>query len=107
MKKYCFDIDGTICNNTWGDYDKAIPFIDRINKINQLYNDGHYIVYFTARGMGKCSGNIACVYNMWYNITYKQLNKWECKYHELILGKPHADYFIDDKGISDHEFFRN
>ena len=28
---YCFDIDGTICTNTNGDYEKAEPLTDRIN----------------------------------------------------------------------------
>jgi len=25
----------------------------------------------------------------------------------LIMGKPHADYFIDDKGVNADEFFSN
>jgi len=25
--------------------------------------------------------------------------------NELLLGKPNADYYIDDKGISDKNFF--
>ena len=28
-----------------------------------------------------------------------------CKYHELIMGKPHADMFIDDKAWPDSVFF--
>ena len=58
MKRYCFDIDGTICNNTWGEYDKAIPNYDRIERVNSLYDDGNHIIYFTARGMGTCNGTI-------------------------------------------------
>ena len=27
MKRYCFDIDGTICTNTWGEYEDAEPFL--------------------------------------------------------------------------------
>jgi len=42
-----------------------------------------------------------------FDLTKNQLETWGCKYHELILGKPHADYFIDDKGINSDEFFRN
>ena len=38
---------------------------------------------------------------------YQELKEWGCKYHELIMGKPHADLFIDDKGINSDEFFRN
>ena len=39
------------------------------------------------------------------DLTREQLNTWGCKYHDLILGKPHADYFIDDKGINSNDFF--
>jgi len=42
-----------------------------------------------------------------FELTEKQLKDWGCKYHELIMGKPHADYFIDDKGINSDEFFLN
>jgi len=52
MKRYCFDIDGTICNNTWGKYEEALPYKDRIEYVNQLYESGNHITYFTARGMG-------------------------------------------------------
>ena len=41
-----------------------------------------------------------------YNFTLEQLKTWGCKFHELQLGKPNADFFIDDKGISDKDFFR-
>ena len=59
MKRYCFDIDGTICTNTWGDYDKAIPNYQRINFVNSLYDTGNHVIYFTARGMGTCDGDIS------------------------------------------------
>tara|TARA_B100000925_G_scaffold19428_1_gene13317 strand:- start:83 stop:310 length:228 start_codon:yes stop_codon:yes gene_type:complete len=41
-----------------------------------------------------------------FDLTEKQLKDWGCKYHTLILGKPHADFFIDDKGVNSDEFFR-
>ena len=107
MKRYCFDIDGTICNNTWGDYDKAIPNSDRIELVNSLYDAGNYIIYFTARGMGNCGGNASCAYGKWYTFTHKQLTEWGCKFNELILGKPHAEYYIDDKGWPDKVFFND
>ena len=38
-KRYCIDIDGTICTPTVGrDYHKAEPWKDRIAKINTLYD---------------------------------------------------------------------
>ena len=106
MKRYCFDIDGTICNNTWGKYEEAVPIEQRITLVNRLYDEKNYIIYFTARGMGTCNGDLLEANKMWYNFTLEQLKTWGCKFHELQLGKPNADFFIDDKGISDKDFFR-
>ena len=102
---YVFDIDGTICSLTDGDYRKAKPFEDRIKKINTLYKEGHNIVYFTARGMGRHHGNRFRAHNDFYDLTERQLEKWEAKYHKLILGKPSGDFYIDDKGIKADDFF--
>ena len=38
MNIYAFDIDGTICSNTYGNYQNAIPFENRIMVINNLYD---------------------------------------------------------------------
>ena len=55
MKIYV-DIDETICyhkdedSSKARDYTKAIPYMERIQKINDLYDKGHTIIYWTARG---------------------------------------------------------
>ena len=36
IKTYVVDIDNTICTQTYGDYSKAKPYQDRINKINDV-----------------------------------------------------------------------
>jgi hypothetical protein len=77
----------------------------RIEKINQLYEDGHTIKYFTARGMGRYNDDAQKARDKFYNLTKMQLELWGCKYHELIMGKPSADYYIDDKAIKDNDFF--
>ena len=28
------------------------------------------------------------------------MDGWGVKYHELLMGKPGADFFIDDKGVT-------
>ena len=56
--RYCFDIDGTICTpGTCGKcvYEGATPKRDRIAAVNKLYDEGHYIIYMTARAMGRSS----------------------------------------------------
>ena len=56
---YVFDIDGTICSKTDGDYIQAQPNSQRIQRVNELYDEGHTII----------------------------------------------DFYIDDKGIKDEDFF--
>ena len=90
--RYCFDIDGTIC--TPGtckscQYEGATPKKDRIEKINKLYDDGHTIVYWTARGSRKQID--------WTELTENQLKEWGAKYNELRTDKPFYDLFVEDK----------
>ena len=96
------DIDDTICyydNKLDKDYNNAIPYLDRIDKINKLYDNGDIIVYWTARG--------TLTQINWFEITLKQLKNWNCKFHELRMGKPAYDLFIDDKNINSNNFFTN
>ena len=97
---YCFDIDGTICNQVSdGDYSKAEPIQHRIKYINELYEKGNEVIFFTARGtVTKID---------WRDLTTNQLQDWNVKYHELIFGKPNADVYVDDKAIKDSNFFNN
>jgi histidinol phosphatase-like enzyme len=87
--KYIVDIDNTICITSDSDYYNSQPITDRIQKINQLYDQGHVIVYWTARGMNSGID--------WKKLTEQQLIKWNCKYHELWMNKPSYDIWIDDK----------
>lgn len=86
------DIDNTICITPGTDYENAQPDWDAINIINGLYNDGHEIVYWTARGVG--SGRDL------YEMTKNQLDSWKCKYHDLKCDKPVYDLFVDDKALT-------
>jgi len=92
------DIDETICYYE-GDrnYSLALPYIERISKINDLYDNGNTIIYWTARG--------TITQDNLFVITYNQLNNWKCKFHELRMGKPSYDLFIDDKNINSDSFF--
>jgi hypothetical protein len=44
---------------------------------------------------------------MFFDFTVKQLNSWGVKYHELHLGKPAGDIYVDDKGVKDEDFFNS
>jgi len=107
---YVVDIDGTICTPGPTDdtrYTGATPIQDRIDKINKLYDDGHYIVYLTARGMGRHNNSRTIATHYFKELTLNQLEEWGCKFHELHLGKPSGDYYVDDKGINSDDFFRH
>lgn len=92
------DIDETICYYEGErDYNLAKPYYERIEKINKLYKEGNTIVYWTARG--------SVTQINWFQITYNQLVEWKCKFHELRMGKPAYDLFIDDKNINSDDYF--
>lgn len=102
------DLDGTICYNPQlpdfadrhADYSKAEPYPDRIRHINTLFDEGHRIVYWTARG---------CVSKIDYKeLTKEQLLDWGVKYHDLQVGnKPHFDMYICDKSYNSESFFHH
>lgn len=102
---YVFDIDGTICTDTNGDYASAKPILDRVNIVNKLYREGHQIILFTARGMGSSGNDEKKARKKWKILTEYQLQEWGVMYHHLFLGKPAADIYIDDKGMNDKFFF--
>lgn len=105
--RYIFDIDGTICTQTEGDYTQAQPKKQRIEKVNKLFDEGHTIIMMTARGMGRSNNNTKESYEMFFDLTKEQLDSWGVKYHALFLGKPAGDFYIDDKGVKDSDFFED
>ena len=99
-KTIYIDIDGTICRYEGSvDYNLAIPYKDRIEKINKLYDEGNRIHYWTSRGVE--------TNEYWLGKTKDQLDSWGCKYHGILINKPVYDLFIDDKNIKSEDFFKN
>jgi hypothetical protein len=95
--KIFVDIDETICvtpgkKSAARNYTDAHPIMENIEAVNVLYDAGHEITYWTARG--SVSGID------WYDTTKQQLISWGAKHHDLILGKPAYDLYIDDKSIN-------
>lgn len=90
------DIDETICDydvNGPREYHLARPIQMNIDKINKLYDEGHTITYYTARG--SVHKDRLPEYR---DVTMKQLEDWGAKHHKLILGhKPAYDLMICDK----------
>ena len=85
------DIDNTLCLTNGGDYLHAEPIPENIEKVNEFYRAGHYIIIWSSRGV--VTGQD------WFLITKNQLEMWGVKYHELKLDKPFYDLIIDDKAM--------
>jgi len=101
--RYVIDLDNTLCDTKKDQFGKwnylqAMPFPSRVQKVNTLAEEGHYIIIETSRGFWTKRN--------WYVETYDQLTSWGLKFHELRTGvKFAADYYIDDKAISSEVFF--
>jgi len=99
--KICVDLDGTICENikpgvTYADV-KPLP--GAVDALEELKQRGYYIIIFTARNMRACNNNIGRVVARQGPIVFEWLKKYGVPYDEVRFGKPHVDYFIDDKGM--------
>lgn len=101
--RFIIDIDGVISKKLkWSIGDsylrlrkmflKIKPNNVVIERIRELYLEGHTIILYTAR--------------LWhdYDVTVKWLNKHDVHYDQLIMAKPLGDYYIDDHNLSIKEF---
>ena len=99
-KKYIMvDIDGTICHcpgdpksgdDQFG-FREAIPYPKRIEYMNSLHDEGHFLHYWTARGCWDGEDYL--------EETRKQLDDWGVKYNDIAVCKPLYDVWIDDKAV--------
>ena len=98
MKIFVIDIDGTICENIRneegvGRMAEAKPYMDSIKRINALYDEGHYVCFFTART------------DEHKQVTEDWLKKHNVKYHQVLYNKPRKIgkydqyHFIDDASV--------
>lgn len=91
-RTFVFDIDGVVATLVPSlDYALAKPNPDIIRAINFLHNQGHRIILYTARG-SKTGKD-------WRETTRRQMADWGVNYHDLVFGKPAADYYVDDKAL--------
>jgi hydroxymethylpyrimidine pyrophosphatase-like HAD family hydrolase len=93
MRIVC-DIDGTLCTIEQ-EYKDCKPMIEAIKLINSHYEKGDIIILHTGRHWNS------------FSITRQQLDDWGIKYHTLMMGKPVADGYIDDKSFKSVQEFEN
>ncbi len=94
----CFDIDGTICSNTEGEYEKAEVRPEVVAILNRLYDEGNTIYLYTARGSTTGID--------WRNLTEDQLKSWGVRFHRVFFGKPTADLYVDDKCVNVNDWLK-
>jgi len=102
---YVIDLDDTICFTENRDFIHSKPYKAVIRKINKLYDEGWYIIIYTARGARSCK-TLEEREKKYREITENWLGNNGVKYHELVFGKMNADYYVDDKNLSIEEFLK-
>ncbi len=92
-RRLVIDIDGVLAEPVPElDYAQAGPITENVARVNALYDAGCHIALFTARGSGTGKD--------WQAVTAGQMQRWGVRYHELLFGKPPADYYVDDRLVS-------
>lgn len=82
------DMDGTICSEERM-YSRCLakPKEGAVNAVNSLHDAGNTIIIYSARTWVE------------YEMTVDWLSRYGVKYHQLFMGKPVGDVWIDDRAI--------
>lgn len=98
VKNFIVDIDGTICDDIPNEEPermiRALPYPDAQKMINQWFQQGHYITFFTAR-----TEDLRAITETW-------LKKHNFHYHNLIMDKPRGGnyHWIDNQIVKATRF---
>jgi uncharacterized HAD superfamily protein len=90
QKNYLIDIDGTICDDIPNEEPERMAtaehYPDALSTINNWFEQGHIITYFTSRTEDH------------REVTEKWLDEKGFKYHGLLMGKPRGGnyHWIDN-----------
>ena len=90
VKNYMIDIDGTICDDIPNEEPEQMAtaelYPDALETINNWYEAGHVITFFTSR------------IEKHREVTEKWLDKHGFKYHGILMGKPRGGnyHWIDN-----------
>ena len=98
------DVDDTILFTENRDYDNSLPNVPVVEGLRKLKDKGWKVILMSARGMGRSNGDIASVSEEVIAEIEKFVEKYNVPCDDIILGKPWASYYIDDKAIRPDEF---
>jgi capsule biosynthesis phosphatase len=101
MFRISVDLDGTICKNKvlGQSYEHVEPIEGAIETLKLFKERGYYVIINTARNMVTLNGNVGKINKYQMPIILDWLRKYDVPYDELVVGKPHVDFFLDDKSI--------
>ena len=98
------DVDDTILFTENRDYANSRPNQPVIDGLRKLKESGWKIVLMSARGMGRSEGNIELVRVEVLAEIERFVEKYDVPCHEIVLAKPFANYYVDDKALRPEEF---
>jgi capsule biosynthesis phosphatase len=103
--RICIDVDGVICHLRKPEqhYSELEPIEGAVRSIQELKEEGHYIILHTARHMRTCNGDVGMVIAKQGKTLLDWLDRFQIPYDEIYFGKPIADVYIDDNALR----FRN
>lgn len=103
-KTIVFDVDDTILTTVNRDYANSKPKEEVVKGLRALKKAGWYIILQTARGMGRSNGDIEVVREQVTKEIEEFCFKYNVPFDKLLLGKPWAALYIDDKAMRPEEF---
>ena len=103
-KTMVVDVDDTILTTENRDYANSKPIAGVVSKLREARLNGWTILLHTARGMGRSNGQIELVQEEVINEIASFCSKWGVPYDEIIVGKPWAAMYVDDKALRPDEF---
>ena len=103
-KTIVFDVDDTILTTKNRDYENSQPKMEVITGMRAMKEAGWTIILHTARGMGRSNGNIESVRQEVIEEIEKFCTKYDVPYDTIMIGKPWAAYYVDDKAMTPSQF---
>jgi len=103
-KTLCVDVDDTICFTENFDYTASTPNEPVIAKLREARTHGWRIVLYTARGQGRSGGRIELISADVFEEVRSFCERFDVPFDEIVVGKPLARWYVDDKAIRPDEF---
>jgi capsule biosynthesis phosphatase len=108
---FIIDVDDTILTTPLNedgtyDYDKSTPITVSVERIRSLKEEGHQIIFFTARGARTFNGDVKKIKKEHEERLVNWLKQNEVPYDSLVFGKPWGPnpIYVDNRNLSLHAF---